>query len=329
MPPFWVSLVADRVYPSQMCEISVVIPAFNAAPYLRETVASVLSSNSVKTEIVIVDDGSTDQTVEVAHQLMLEYPKAIHVIEQKNAGVSVARNTGFSRARAPAVCFLDADDILRPDALATLKTLLDQDAKCIAAYGSVAYIDQDSKPLRFRPKRTPLPSGNLLASILEGNLIDTPGAVLFRSSAVDCAGMFKAGLRRSQDWEFYVRMAQQGTFASYHGVVLDYRLHSKSLSHESSTAGTFDEALSLAFSSVRDAGALPEHLLRRLEARRRASTLRLIAIRSHSLSATTLAAMLRLCLSSGLDGRVLRTTLRTTFSALKSQITPKYLRRKV
>jgi glycosyltransferase involved in cell wall biosynthesis len=309
-----------------MSEVAVVIPAYNAASYLGETVASVLASHSVTTEIVIVDDGSKDDTVAVAHRLAHELPATIQVIEQQNAGVSVARNTGFAHASAPYVCFLDADDRLRPDALAALKALLDQDGECIAAYGDVAYIDQDSKPLPFRARKSPKPSGNLLASILEGNLIDTPGAVLFRSSAVKRAGGFKAGLRRSQDWEFYVRMAQQGKIAACERIVMDYRLHPKSLSHESSTADTFEEALSLAFSGVRNAGVLPNNLLDRLEARRRASTLRLIAIRSHSLSLTTLAAMLRLCLSSRFDARVLQMTVRTMLSALKAGLLANSLR---
>ena len=309
---------AHRFMETQMPEVAIVIPAHNAAGYLRETVDSVLGSNSVSAEIVIVDDGSKDDTAAIAHQLALEHPKSIRVIEQDNQGVSVARNTGFAQVSAPFVCFLDADDRLRPDALAALKSLLCKDAECVAAYGHVAYIDENSKPLPFRVQRSPKPSGNLLASILGGNLVDTPGAVLFRSAAVNRAGGFKAGLRRSQDWEFYVRIAQQGTIAASDRIVIDYRLHPKSLSHERSTADTFDEALSLAFSNVRNAGALPKDLLDRLEARRRASTLRLIAIRSHSLSSTTLAAMLRLCLSSRLDLRVLQMTLRTMLSAIKT-----------
>jgi glycosyltransferase involved in cell wall biosynthesis len=318
------SFAARRLcVPGGMHEITVVIPAYNAAPYLQETVASVLASESVEANIVIVDDGSTDGTAALAHQLMGERPETIQVIEQKNAGVAVARNAGFAHASAPAVCFLDADDRLRPDALVTLKSLLDKDVECIAAYGDVAYIDQNSKSLPFRSRKAPLPNGNLLASILEGNLIDTPGAVLFRAAAVERAGVFKAGLRRSQDWEFYVRMAQQGTFAACDRIVIDYRLHPKSLSHESSTAETFDEALTLAFSNVRKARLLPDNVLARLEARRRASTLRLIAIRSHSLPAKNLTAMLRLCVSSGLDARVLQTTLRTTLSAVKTSLLAK------
>ena len=301
-----------------MPDVSVVIPAYNAEPYIRDTVASVLASHSISTEVVIVDDGSSDDTVAVASQLAIEYPGIIQVIEQKNAGVSVARNTGFSYASSPLVCFLDADDCLRPNALISLKKTLDSDEDCVAAYGDVAYIDQNSAPLPIPDRNSPRPSGNLLAFILEGNLVDTPGAVLFRSSAVQRAGGFKSGLRRSQDWEFYVRMAQQGTISACHETVIDYRLHASSLSHESSTASTFEESLTLAFSGVRAAGLLPPKVLRRLEARRRASTLRLIAIRSHSLSPDTLSAMLLLCFSSGLDARVLKTTLRTTLSAIKA-----------
>jgi glycosyltransferase involved in cell wall biosynthesis len=307
-----------------MPEIAVVIPAYNAAAYLQETVGSVLASIVVDTEIVVVDDGSSDDTVRVAHEIQLLHPNFIRVIQQNNEGVAVARNTGFEHISAPYVCFLDADDRLRPDALVTLKQFLEQDQRCIASYGNVAYIDQDSRPLALQASESIKPSGDLLAHILEGNLTDTPGAVLFRSSAVKQAGGFRAGLRRSQDWEFYVRMAQQGTIAACNQIVLDYRIHPKSLSHESSTASTFEEALSLAFSGVRSKGLLSTDLLKRLEARRRASTLRFIAIRSHSLSLPTFIAMLRLCLSSGFDVRVLRITLRTFISAVKTSFLPKF-----
>lgn len=306
-----------------MSEIAVVIPAYNAAQYLRETVASVINSQHVTTEIVIVDDGSKDDTVAVARRLALEHPEFIEVIEQENAGNSVARNTGFAHTSAPYVCFLDADDRLRPDALAALNHLLQKNPDFVAAYGDVAYIDEASEPLSFPARKSPKPSGNLLVRILAGNLIDTPGAVLFRSSAVKRAGGFKAGLRRSQDWEFYVRIAQQGPIVAYNQIVLDYRLHTSSLSHESSTADTFEEALSLAFTGVRQARVLPERLVDRLEARRRASTLRLIAIRSHSLSSSTLSAMLRLCLSSRFDARVLQLTAKTLMLATKRRLLSK------
>jgi glycosyltransferase involved in cell wall biosynthesis len=301
-----------------MPDIAVVIPAYNAASYLKETVASVVASLIVKTEIVIVDDGSTDNTFAVANEIQVSHPNLVRAIQQTNAGVAVARNTGFAHTSAPFVCFLDADDRLRPNALVALKGLLERDRRCIASYGNVAYIDQESKPLALQASRSLRPSGDLLAHILEGNLTDTPGAVLFRSSAVKQAGGFRAGLRRSQDWEFYVRMAQQGTIAACDQIVLDYRIHPQSLSHEGSTASTFEEALSLAFSGVQKKGLLSTGLLKRLEARRRASTLRFIAIRSHSLSLPTFIGMLRLCLSSGFDMRVLRITLRTIISAAKT-----------
>lgn len=93
--------------------ISIIIPAYNAADFLRRSVDSVISQEYENYQVIIVDDGSTDQTAAIADQLAAENDR-IQVIHQRNGGVSAARNAGLASAAGDYVLFLDADDALRP-----------------------------------------------------------------------------------------------------------------------------------------------------------------------------------------------------------------------
>src|SRR4051812_43257112 len=96
--------------------ISVVIPAFNAEPYLGAAIESVLGQTRSAAQVIVVDDGSTDATSAVAEK----FDDAVILIQQRNAGVSAARNNGAAAVAADWLLFLDADDLLRPDALERL-----------------------------------------------------------------------------------------------------------------------------------------------------------------------------------------------------------------
>ena len=93
--------------------VTVVIPCYNQAHFLTEAIESVLSQSYPNFEVVVVDDGSTDDTSEVAGR----YPQKVRLIRQENRGLSGARNTGIGHARGEYVVFLDADDRLLPEAL--------------------------------------------------------------------------------------------------------------------------------------------------------------------------------------------------------------------
>ena len=99
--------------------VSILIPAYNAAPFLSRSVASVLGQTFDDFEIIIVDDGSTDGTGEIADKMAAEEPH-IKVVHQENRGLAEARRSGIEAATADYICHLDADDELLPDAIAFL-----------------------------------------------------------------------------------------------------------------------------------------------------------------------------------------------------------------
>jgi glycosyltransferase involved in cell wall biosynthesis len=196
--------------------IGIVIPAYNAASWIADAVRSVLVQSHPDWRLVVVDDGSTDGTGDIVASSFTDL--RITLIRQANAGVSTARNCGAavlgvisfphpSREHngATAILFLDADDQLAPDALSLLITALDHAPGAIAAVGAYTLP-------RARCRRPP--SGDLLPRLLVGNIFANGGHVLIRADALRAAGPFRTDIAYGEDWEFWIRLAMQGSFTS-------------------------------------------------------------------------------------------------------------------
>lgn len=186
--------------------IGVVIPAFNAAGWIGDAIASVAAQTHSDWQLVVVDDGSTDGTSDVADDFA---GPQIRLIQQQNGGVSRARNRGIAEllgAATDALLFLDADDWLAPDALSRLAAALAAEPNAVAAAGPYAFVGA-------KTIRTPF-GGDLLRQLLIRNLFANGGHLLVRSEVVQKVGGFLAELAFGEDWEFWVRIALQGPFAT-------------------------------------------------------------------------------------------------------------------
>jgi len=187
--------------------IAVIVPAYNVAPYLRDCIASVVAQTHRAWSMVVVDDGSTDPTADIA----ASFPDPrIRLIRQANAGVSAARNRGLGAIAADACLFLDADDWLAPDALARLAATLGAHPGTVAASGRHARVTADGLIHWMRPP----PAGDLLERLLVRNLFANGGHLLIRWQAIEAAGAFRADLAYGEDWEYWTRLAVQGPFAA-------------------------------------------------------------------------------------------------------------------
>jgi glycosyltransferase involved in cell wall biosynthesis len=189
--------------------IGVVIPAYNAAAWVGEAIASVLAQTHHDWSLVVVDDGSTDGTGDVVARVR---DARVRLIRRANAGVSAARNTGvlaLGGYTCHAHLFLDADDWLAADALSRLAAALDAAPHAVAASGP--YVSAGSRRVR-----TP-PSGEILERLLVRNLFANGGHVLLRTEAVQAAGGFVPGIAYGEDWEFWIRLALRGPFAAAQG----------------------------------------------------------------------------------------------------------------
>jgi glycosyltransferase involved in cell wall biosynthesis len=177
-----------------------------------------------------VDDGSSDDCAGVATGW--GDPRVL-VNRQSNAGAFAARRSGLARAQAPAIVFLDADDRLRPDALARFAAALERTPAAAVVYGDRVLADRDGHV--FGAESGALlaarPSGDVLEQLLRRNFLSTSGQACIRADALDDAGEWRVDLRRMADWYLWCRLASRRPFAYCGpGPVVEYRLHASSMS---------------------------------------------------------------------------------------------------
>lgn len=203
--------------------VSVIIPAKNAAAYIGETIASALAQDGV-TEVIVVDDGSTDDTLAIVGAV---HDPRLRVMKNDASGVSAARNLGAQRAHGDWLMFLDADDRLRGDAVASLLAAAKAAPRAVLVYGDYNTIDSAGRSIGRRDllKRRLKPSGNVLARLAGGNFIVNGGIMLIRFAAFRASGGFDVSLRYCEDWHCWCRLAALGEFAYVPKLLLDYRLH--------------------------------------------------------------------------------------------------------
>jgi glycosyltransferase involved in cell wall biosynthesis len=184
--------------------VTTIIPVYNRAAMLREAVNSVLAQTYAPVEIVIVDDGSTDDTAATADALASD---RVQVIHQPNRGVGLAREAGRLLARGEFVQYLDSDDLLLPRKFELQVAGLRANPDCAASYGWTRV--RRSGELETRPaKRTGERIASLFPAMLQSRWWHTP-TPLWRRAAVDAAGPW-LDLRTEEDWEYDARMASSG-----------------------------------------------------------------------------------------------------------------------
>ena len=196
--------------------IGVVIPAYDAAPWIGSCLTRLFAQTHPDWRAVVVDDGSRDGTAEVVSCFR---DRRIGLIRQGNAGVSSARNRGLAQLDADAVLFLDADDWLAPEALARMAAALAARPEAAAAWGRFALMRADAMPgdRPLRVVRPRLAGGDTLAALAIGNRFANGGHVLVRAKAAHRAGSFATSLCFGEDWEYWVRLALTGPFVPVAG----------------------------------------------------------------------------------------------------------------
>jgi glycosyltransferase involved in cell wall biosynthesis len=201
--------------------ISVIIPTYNYDRFLREAIDSVLAQTRPAHEIIVVDDGSTDDTP----RILAEYGDRIRVIRQENLGASAARNTGIAAARGEWVAFLDSDDLWRP-------RKLEYDAARIAADPDLGMVHCGAEQFDNAGKTTAVFLGGLEGWVapdllrLEREVIAAPGSGLtVRKTAAEEAGGYDLRLEAAEDWDFCYRVACRYRAGFIPEVLARYRLH--------------------------------------------------------------------------------------------------------
>jgi glycosyltransferase involved in cell wall biosynthesis len=205
--------------------ISVIIPCYNQARFLAEALESVFAQTHPHIEVIVVDDGSTDHTVEIASSF-----DRVRCLSVRNRGLAAARNAGLEASKGNYVVFLDADDRLLRSALQHGLNCLKTNAECGFAYGHVRLISSDGSPLSV-PHQIAVDADHYL-ELLRHNYIWTLGAVIYRREAVESIGAFNVLFNGSADFDLNVRIARLFPICCNDRPVLEYRRHDESMSRD-------------------------------------------------------------------------------------------------
>jgi len=200
--------------------VSIVIPAFNAERYLTEAVQSALGQSVPPVEIVIVNDGSSDETAKVADRLAATHSR-VSALHRPNGGAAAARNTGLSRVSSDFILFLDADDRLSKDAIRDHLDVFEKHPGAVMVFGSNNVIDETGKFLRTNL----IPEEDVTLADLAMRVTPSQSQCLYRRSALEVIGGYDETIRYSQDVEVNLRLIRIGGIYSHGRVVMDYRRH--------------------------------------------------------------------------------------------------------
>lgn len=180
--------------------ISVVIPTYNFGPYLPTAIESVRRQGWPELEIIVVDDGSTDETPQVMKELVGD---DLRYIRQENAGAASARNRGINESSGEWVAFLDADDTWMADKLASQMRELKKQPEAGFSYTDVSLLFKDGRESDWECRTSGKP---LLVKLLAGNLLATP-TIMVRRQCFQEVGLFDEELRTGEDWDMWLRLA--------------------------------------------------------------------------------------------------------------------------
>jgi len=213
--------------------VSVVIPAFNAERFLGEAIESVLAQTYAPLETIVVDDGSSDGTLEIARAY-----GEVTVIEQPNAGPSAARNRGFAASRGDFIAFHDSDDLMTPDKIEVQAGVLIEEPEvgCVLAEqelliepgAEMPFWVEGSKVQTMMPPRPPE---------LEGEPLVHPMTLVVRREVFEQVGGFDQSMRAAEDFDWMLRASEEGIeIARLSDVLLRRRVHADSLTQDAAAA---------------------------------------------------------------------------------------------
>ena len=211
--------------------VSIVIPTYNCERYIRETVQSIVDQTMADWELVIVDDGSTDATVDIARKL----DPRIQVLEQANAGVCVARNRGFEASRGRFLCFMDHDDIWYPEKLARQMGWMERRPELGVVYSNCIFWHARDGAFPTPAQMRPADDADVLDLPFTGwvyhqFMLDScalTSSAMIRREALDACGLFDVDLPYSEDWDLFLRLSRHYQFAQMHWPSTLYRQHQK------------------------------------------------------------------------------------------------------
>lgn len=211
--------------------VSVIIPTYNRSRYIAEAIRSVQAQTHRDVEIIVADDGSTDNTRDIVSQ----FGQGVTYLQLPHRGQAAAtRNAGLRAAEGEYVAFLDSDDLFLPGKLALQLAVLEQHPEAGLAYSNGYFFRDDPQvPIGRTLDGLPTPTGDALADLLRGNFLTSP-VVLVRADCLDVVGLFdeRPEFFAVEDYDLWLRIAAHFPFVYAPGDVAAIRRHKQSISRD-------------------------------------------------------------------------------------------------
>ena len=242
------------------CDVSVVIPAYNAEHFIVDALDSISRQTRLPFEVIVINDGSSDRTRQVIQDWIekaaIDYPVYLHT--QENRGLPATRNVGIGHAKGKWIALLDADDIWEPCHLAELMAATDIVPSAIAAYGAGRLLVGEATDDKLYDDFWDNPSqkfGQQIGStsrfvidfgvfprLIKGNFIK-PSSLMFSRESANEIGLFNETLRTAEDREFLVRLLRKGDFIYSRVAITQYRWHDDNISQTKNSKRNMENAL--------------------------------------------------------------------------------------
>lgn len=213
-------------------DVSVVIPAYNAAPTIGAAVISALNQTLTSIEVLVVDDGSTDGTSAIVDSLGSSDSR-VRLLKQSNAGVGAARNAGIRIARGAYIAPLDADDTWEPEKLERqVRRMQECGEACGMVYCGTNLVDANHRWLASNPLYAL--EGRLCCALILQNFIGNASVPLFRAAALQVVGRYlerseQDGVQGCEDWDLSIRIAEKFEIGAVRGHLVNYRQSDSSM----------------------------------------------------------------------------------------------------
>lgn len=205
--------------------VSIIMPAYNGERFIAQAIDSVLAQTWTNWELIIVNDGSTDNTAAI---LATFKDPRITVITQRNQGQAAARNAGLNIAKGKYQAFLDADDLYLPDALANLSEYLELHPGVDVVYSDGYFCNEQAVPLmKLSEHRPATPIGDILESVVTtSSIIIAIHCTMTRRKVIERSKLqFDRRLTPSEDWDFWIQLARYAQFGYLDKPTCVYRVH--------------------------------------------------------------------------------------------------------
>jgi len=203
-------------------EVTVVLPVWNGAPYLREAIASVLDQRGVALRLIVIDNGSTDATPDIAAEAAARDAR-VHIVRLAQRNLVDALNIGVSMAETPLIARMDADDSSYPDRLAEQVAYLDRHPSCVAVGCNAEVVDEDGDFLGVwrMPHRGP----SITAALVNARAPIIHPTLVVRREALVAIGGYRAEAYPAEDIDLFVRLREIGDLANVQQALFRHRRH--------------------------------------------------------------------------------------------------------